>query len=173
MLPAEDFYGTWPRSGEIDVLEAVNLKALCTDCVGTTGENRTLGALHFGDFFPNNQFLSQRITLSEFENPADAYHVYSIEWGEGQVKWFVDDTLFFTVNADQWFTAAPEAAGNENAPFDRPFYIMFNLAVGGALSENNNALGFDEGSFPNQLLVDWVRVYQCGPDLATGRQCMD
>lgn len=172
MMPAEDLYGPWPLSGEIDILEAVNIGAKCKECEGGRGENRTISALHFGDLAPNNRSVVGRATLPTLALPSDDFHVYAVEWGEGLIRFLVDDRVHLTVTADQWSTASPLARGNPAAPFDRPFYIMANLAVGGRLSEENNAKGVAGKSFPAQFAIDWIRVYACASDPAKGRACM-
>jgi beta-glucanase (GH16 family) len=172
MMPDDPAYGPWPRSGEIDILEAVNIGAKCKACEGGRGENRTISALHFGDFAPKNRFVDSRTALPDLALPSDDFHVYAVEWGEGLIRFLVDDRVHLTVTADQWSTAAPMAKGNPAAPFDQPFYIMANLAVGGRLSEENNAKGLAAKSFPAQFAIDWIRVYRCGSDPGTGRACM-
>ncbi len=172
MMPDQPAYGAWPRSGEIDILEAVNIGAKCKACDGERGENRTISALHFGDFAPLNKFVDGRTALPTLALPSDDFHVYAVEWGEGLIRFLVDDRVHLTVTAAEWSTAAPNAAGNPAAPFDQPFYIMANLAVGGRLSEENNAKGLDAKSFPAQFAIDWIRVYQCTSDPVRGRACM-
>lgn len=172
MLPADNAYGEWASSGEIDIMEAVNLGARCNECEGDEGENRTSGALHFGDEWPNNTYHVQFNRLPGGANSYDEYHVYSVEWGEGLIHWFVDDVLFYTLTSDDWYSAAVGEDSESAAPFDMSFYLMLNFAVGGSLSEDNNSRGFDRRSYPSQMLVDWVRVYQCAPDLETGLACM-
>ncbi|GAB4477375.1 MAG: glycoside hydrolase family 16 protein [Erythrobacter tepidarius] len=172
MMPAEDLYGAWPRSGEIDILEAVNIGAKCKPCAGGRGENRTLSALHFGDFPPKNRVVDSRTALPDLALPSDDFHVYAVEWGEGLIRFLVDDRVHLTVSAEQWSTASPLARGNPAAPFDRPFYIMANLAVGGRLSEENNAKGVAGKTFPAQFAIDWIRVYRCVRDPTRGRACM-
>ncbi len=173
MLPADNIYGDWAASGEIDIMEAVNLGASCNDCDGNVGENRSSGALHFGSEWPNNTYLTDKLTLPGNSNAADDYHVFAAEWGEGRINWFVDGQKFFTLDADQWHSGNVSKETNLNAPFDQDFYLMLNFAVGGRLSEDNNARGFNSDNYPSEMLVDWVRVYQCEFDGTTGRSCMD
>lgn len=171
MMPQDNAYGAWPRSGEIDILEAVNIGAPCETCEGGR-ENRTISALHFGDFAPANRFVDHRNPLSGAGLPSDDFHVYAVEWGEGLIRFLVDDRVHLTVRADQWSTAAPNASGRPAAPFDQPFYVMANLAVGGRLAEENNAKGLAAKSFPAQFAIDWIRVYRCASDPETGRACI-
>ena len=154
-------------------MEAVNLGEVCNECDGDVGENRSSGALHYGAPWPDNTFKFNHNALPGGDDAADQYHVFSVEWGEGRINWFVNDTKFYTLNAEDWFSEAVAKTDNPNAPFDQDFYLMLNLAVGGGLSEDNNARGFEPDNFPAELLVDWVRVYQCDFDGTTGRACMD
>lgn len=172
MMPSEDHYGDWPLSGEIDIMEAVNLGVRCRDCGSGRRENRIQGALHFGAQWPENTFRVQRTTLPDAARPEDGFHVYAVEWGAGRIDWYVDGRRFFSLTDDDWYTLAPGGADNALAPFDRPFYLILNLAVGGRLSEQNNEGGVDRGAFPAELLVDWVRVYGCEPDPGQGLGCM-
>lgn len=172
MMPDDPAYGAWPRSGEIDILEAVNIGARCKTCPGGR-ENRTISALHFGDFPPANRFVDHRHPLpGDGALPSDDFHVYAVEWGEGLIRFLVDDRVHLTVTAEQWRTAAPNARGRPSAPFDQPFYVMANLAVGGRLSEENNTGGLAAKSFPAQFAIDWIRVYRCASDPAKGRACI-
>lgn len=172
MMPAHDIYGPWPLSGEIDILEAVNIGAKCKVCEGGKGENRTISALHFGDLAPKNRFVDHRNALPDLALPSDDFHVYAVEWGEGLIRFLVDDRVHLSVPAEKWGTGSPLARGNPNAPFDQPFYIMANLAVGGRLAEENNAKGLAGKTIPAQFALDWIRVYRCASDPAKGRACM-
>jgi len=173
MMPADPAYGAWPLSGEIDILEAVNIGAACETCDGDVGENRTVSALHFGDLPPGNRYVDNKTTLPSGALPSDDYHVYSVEWGEGLIRFLVDDRVHFTVTRDQWDTGSALAQGNINAPFDQPFYVMANLAVGGRWPERDNEKGLAPSSIPAQFSIDWIRVYQCASDPDTGRACME
>ncbi|WP_371397245.1 glycoside hydrolase family 16 protein [Fretibacter rubidus] len=172
MMPIDNVYGGWAASGEIDIMEAVNLGATCGECSGSEGENRTLGALHYGGVSPQNKFQSSRNTIPGGENSKDDYHVYAVEWGEDQINWFVDDELFWSLDSSEWESGAVSKETHPHAPFDQNFYLMLNLAVGGRLSEDNNAGGFVANNFPAEVLVDWVRVYQCDYDGASSQNCM-
>lgn len=171
MLPADNIYGGWPLSGEIDIMEAVNLGATCDDCGAAKTEYRTSAALHFGKSWPNNVFITDKRSLA---NPAAAndYHEYAVEWGEGKIHWFVDGEKFFSATAGDWYSEAIDKSENKNGPFDQAFYLMFNLAVGGDLPDLSNEKRFNPNSFPSELWVDWVRVYQCGVDRELGLACM-
>ena len=78
------------------------------------------------------------------------FHTYAVEWDPGQIRWYIDNVLYSTQT--QWSSTG----GAYPAPFNQPFYIILNLAVGGNWpgSPNNNAI------FPQQLKVQYVKVYQ-------------
>ena len=172
MMPSANAYGPWPRSGEIDILEGVNLGAACPQCAGGRGENRMISALHFGDFAPRNKHIDTRVALPSQALPSDDFHVWALEWGKGLMRFYLDGRLYWEVPADRWSTAAPKARGNPAAPFDQPFYLMANLAIGGKLSEENNDKGVARDVVPAELAIDWIRVYQCDGDRDTGLACM-
>ena len=139
LFPQDDTYGTWAASGEIDVMEAVNL--------GAAGGNIVHGTIHHGGEWPNN--LS---TGNQYLVPTDAttdFHVYALEWDETEMRWFVDDVLYAMQNL--WST--PSAAFP--APFDQPFYILLNVAVGGNFPGSPDTTS----RFPVTMEVDYVRVY--------------
>ena len=171
MMPSDAVYGEWPLSGEIDIMEAVNLETPCEECEGGI-ETRTSGALHFGGRPPENTYLYLKTEGKSEPLPSKGGNTYTVEWAEGTIQWFVNDELFMRLDHDDWYTDAPEAEGRTYAPFDQPFYLMLNLAVGGNLPETSNGAGFDETSFPAELLVDWVKVEQCAEDPETGRACL-
>ncbi len=171
MMPADNFYGDWPLSGEIDIMEAVNLGAECDECPSGVFD-RTSGALHFGGLPPDNTYLYQDNEETSEIGPWQEWRVYSIEWGAGLIHWYVDGKLFLQISSDMWYTESSEGTFlRPHAPFDQPFYLMLNIAVGGNLAEKNGG-GFDPRAFPTEMLVDWVRVEQCSGDLETSLQCM-
>jgi beta-glucanase (GH16 family) len=143
LLPQDDVYGTWAASGEIDVMEAVNL--------GASGGNTVHGTLHHGGAWPNNVSSG-----SGYEVATDAtadFHVYALEWDATEMRWYVDDVLYAMQNA--WSTTAAPFP----APFDERFYILLNVAVGGNWPGAPDAAT----AFPVTMEVDYVRVYSGEP----------
>jgi beta-glucanase (GH16 family) len=170
MLPTDDVYGGWALSGEIDILEAVNLGAECEDCDGAV-ENRMFGTLHFGGAWPQNRYENRRTTLPTGPDGEQVFHVFAIEWTEGRVEWFLDGESYGYLTPENWNTDSPLAEGNPNAPFDQRFHLILNLAIGGHLAESHTAGGVDYEGYPRQFLIDWVRVYDCPEDTETARSC--
>ena len=121
MLPQDSTYQcdgepcNWAATGEIDIVEAVNL--------GGTGGNEIFGTLHYGGEFPANLSSETRYTPSP--DVTDGFHTYALEWDEFEMRWYFDGQLFAVQNS--WSsTAAPYPA-----PFDQPFHVLLNVAVGG------------------------------------------
>lgn len=192
MMPTDEVYGGWPKSGEIDIFEAVNLKTV--DAEGNV-EAKVYGTLHYGRDWPNNASSGKSYTLPNGANPADSFNTYAIEWQEGEIRWYVNGYLYQTQQASRvrtnsrgeliglnhrgWFaeyfniaTGKLETQYNA-APFDQRFYLILNLAVGGNWPENVNNLGIDAAAFENgqTFEVDWVRVYECQANPRNGKGC--
>ena len=143
MMPEdESFYGQWPKCGEIDIMEVLghDIKTV-------------YGTLHFGE--PHNQ--QQGTCTLENDNFAESFHEFAVEWEPGEMRFYCDGKNYFTVN--DWYT---RRQGFEDvtfpAPFDQPFYIILNVAVGGDWpGYPDDTTTFDEKA---QMLVDYVKVYQ-------------
>ncbi len=174
MLPTNSPYGVWASSGEIDIMEAVNLKTVTN---GSAPEARVHGTLHYGRVWPGNVNAGAAYSLPNNANPADDFHTYAVEWEEGEIRWYVDDVHFATQRETGWYGQYMQDGTLKDAPvgapFDRfsKFHLLLNLAVGGNWAGNVNNTGIDASVFPQTMLVDFVRVYQCSVAPATGKGC--
>ena len=139
LMPQDDVYGTWAASGEIDIVEAINL--------GGTGGNTVHGTIHYGGAWPNNTSSGESYAVAT--NVTTEFHTFAVEWDETEMRWYVDDVLYAMQNA--WSTSSAPFP----APFDQPFYIIFNVAVGGNWPGAPNP----GTAFPVTMDVDYVRVY--------------
>ena len=135
MMP-EDFSRGWPACGEIDIMETVGYDP-----------DRLHATTHAAAY--NWQRPEQRTASTLVSGVTTGYHVYALEWRPDRIEMFVDGVRYYTslnpYRGDDWW------------PFDKNFYIIFNLAVGG---DWGGAQGVDPNIWPRQMRVDWVRVYQ-------------
>lgn len=143
MMPQdEQYYGQWPKCGEIDIMEVL-------------GDNITMnyGTLHYGEPHKQNQG-SYTLASGDFANE---YHTFAIDWEPGVIKWYVDGQQYYETS--DWFTAVD--GGEEKpypAPFDQPFHVILNVAVGGDWPGSpDDSTPFDE---KGAMKVDYVRIFQ-------------
>ena len=138
MLPSENKYGGWAASGEIDIMELVGHEP-----------NKVYGTLHYGGEWPDNVQSGKSYNLSQ-GTFADDFHLFTIEWDTTEFRWYVDG--IFYQSQTQWYTQNADYP----APFDQYFHLLLNVAVGG------NWPGRPDNSttFPQQMVVDYVRVYK-------------
>ena len=143
MLPTG---GNWPCDGEIDIVEHWGSDYIT---------NSTTGAAHLGAC-PYSSATHEYESFSSYLAPgsfADDFHTYGIVWREDTITWYVDDAIHFQVTPDS-YNNVPEVA---SWPFNsNEWYIMINLAITQSGPSNNTV-------FPNNIQIDWVRVYQDGP----------
>lgn len=148
MLPTDEaHYGGWPASGEIDIMELIG---------GEQGKNRVYGTLHFDSKQPDGTHGHDQnmYTLAEAQSFADDYHDFQVEWLPGVIRFYVDGQLYHEVS--DWRTKEPGQPEYYTypAPFDRPFYLILNLAVGGDWP------GVPSSDLVSDTMkVDFVRVY--------------
>jgi beta-glucanase (GH16 family) len=127
----------WPKCGEIDIMENIGREP------GTIH-----GSLHGPSSVANTSDSTSTVSLPAGQNYSDDFHIYGIEWEPGAVRFYVDSENYANIRQSQW------PAGGQWV-FDHPFFIIVNLAVGGVWP------GIPDTStqFPQQMLVDYVRVY--------------
>lgn len=140
MLPTDWKYGGWPRSGEIDIMEHVGYEM-----------GRIHGTVHTNAF---NHMNGTQLGKSVIRDDAhEAFHLYSIEWYPDKIKFFVDNKIYFVFKPSNMKSDITY----QEWPFDQQFHLLLNIAVGGNWGGAN---GVDESIFPQEMLVDYVRVYQ-------------
>ncbi|MFA6945337.1 MAG: glycoside hydrolase family 16 protein, partial [Pedobacter sp.] len=128
----------WPLCGEIDIMEHVG-----------KDQNTVHTSLHSELY---NHIKGTQITHFErLDNVAGIFHKYGIEWTENFIKFYIDDKLFFESYKGQ----DGRVRTNEGWAFDKPYYLILNLAVGGDWGGD-----IDDTVFPNEMQVDYVRVYK-------------
>jgi beta-glucanase (GH16 family) len=136
MLGADIESVGWPASGEIDVMENVGFEPSIVH-----------GTFH-GPGYSGETGPSAPYSLPSGARFADDFHVYAVEWEPTAVRWYVDDALYETR------TPADLPPGTKWV-FDHPFFVLVNVAVGGAWPRSPDATTV----FPQRMLVDYVRVY--------------
>lgn len=142
----EDWQGSptcdaWPNSGEIDIMEHVGYQM---DHVHGTVHTK---AYYWAEWEQRKgRFLANGVDQS--------FHVYALEWSPTDIRAFVDDTLYFVYTN--------ENNGWQTWPFDQPFHLILNVAVGGMWGRSGG--GIDDEIFPLRMEVDYVRVYELSGD---------
>ncbi|MFN3841071.1 MAG: family 16 glycosylhydrolase [Cyclobacteriaceae bacterium] len=137
MLPTDWAYGGWPASGEIDIMEHVGFDPGVIH-----------GSIHTETY--NHQKKTQKEGIIIVADAQDTFHVYSIDWSEVKIDFFVDNTRYHTVSR------MPGDSFRE-WPFDKRFHLIMNLAVGGFWGGMH---GVDDSIWPQRMEVDYVRVYR-------------
>lgn len=128
----------WPLCGEIDIMEHVG-----------KNPNFIHTSLHSELY---NHIKGTQIThFEQFRDVLNTFHKYAIEWNAESIKFIIDDRLFFESQKGQ----EGRDSSNEGWPFDKPYFLILNLAIGG-----NWGGPIDDSIFPAEMVIDYVRVYQ-------------
>ncbi len=124
----------WPDAGEIDIMEYVGREP-----------DLVLGTIHG----PGYAGAGGLTTWNRLEFPvAEDFHTFAIDWDENGIRWYFD--------GEQYAEKTPASLGDREWVFDKPYFLILNLALGGTVG---GVIGFDT-EFPQYMLVDHVRVYQ-------------
>ncbi len=163
MMPTDNAYGGWPNSGEIDIMEHVGYDP-----------NHVFGTVHTA---ARNGKIGNQIGFSKDLPTAESeFHVYELIWEPGYMQVLVDGESFGIFGYNP--TINIDISNSDAWPFDKRFYLIMNLAVGG---DWGGAQGVDDSIFPQTLEVDYVRVYQkdyagmdqAAPEKVTGITSLD
>ncbi len=141
MMPSCDIYGGWPSSGEIDIMEYLGHQ-----------QNKCYATCHFGNSPTDKSSIGNSYTLAS-GNFSDDFHLFSIEWSENNIKWFVDNNQILEIDDPD--------VGNYIYPFNEEFHFILNVAVGG------NWPGYPDASttFPQVMEVEYVKAFQLVEDI--------
>lgn len=136
MMPTDDAYGGWPKSGEIDIMEYVGYDP---------------HKLYYNIHFQGTRKKGHESTGSSslFLQPYHRFVKFTLVWTPSKVEWFEDDKLVHTYTK--------KSNRHKVWPFDKRFYMILNLAYGGAWGGQQ---GIDDTKLPHKFYVDYVRVYQ-------------
>lgn len=126
----------WPDDGEIDIMEHV-------------GYNQGVihASAHTRKYF--HSIGTQKTATTSLPDCSEAFHVYSLDWDAENITMLIDGKAYFSFKN--------EHTGKEAWPFDKPFHLLLNVAVGG---DWGGQKGVDANIFPQKMEVDYVRVYQ-------------
>ncbi len=136
ILPTKNMYGDWPKSGEVDILEAVGFSP-----------DSAFGSVHTQRY--NGMFGTQRSASLIVPNLSTQFHNYEIVWTPEKIDFYIDNKLYNSFKNEHTDTDA--------WPFDQAFHLILNIAVGGNLG---GKFGIDDSAFPAQMKIDWIKVYQ-------------
>ncbi len=140
MLGTNNRHVGWPRCGEIDIMEYVGFDP---DSIHAN--------IHTGKY--NHARGTGKGSKIKIEKPYDAFHTYAFEWRADRLDFFADDQKYFTYQKEA-------DATSEAWPYDQPFFLILNLAIGGSWGAQE---GIDQSIFPARYEIDYVRVYQPQP----------
>jgi len=123
----------WPTCGEIDIMEYVGKEP-----------QHVFTSLHTADSF-GNTINTKKTKIEDIE---DGFHIYKANWTEENISFYIDDKIVYTFS--------PEVKNDKTWPFNEPFYVLINLAIGG----NFGGPEVDDTIFPQELIIDYLKIYK-------------
>lgn len=138
MMPRDDFYGTWPRSGEIDIMEYV-----------ASDYRYVHFSQHSYKYTNENGANLHKTTKSYCPTAYTEFHTYGLQWTPETMIWYLDGVQKYKVNNLEHLWSS--------WPFNKPFYLLLNLAMGGWGGTTNTQL---LKANPQDYQIDYVRIFQ-------------
>ena len=126
----------WPDDGELDIMEEVGFNP---NVIYGTAHNKLY----------NGAQGTQKGSFTLIPTAQDSFHVYQLEWSSTEIDWSVDSAVYFAYTNPN--------TGPSAWPYSNNFFLIMNIAIGGNWGGQQ---GVDDSIFPQQMLVDYVRVYQ-------------
>lgn len=140
MLPTGWSYGGWPKSGEIDIMEQVGFEP-----------NVVHASVHTASY--NHSINTQKTARTDVPNATTDFNVYAVEWTPEEIRGYVNERLYFSFKNERLTNTS---ADYKQWPFDQPFHLVLNIAVGGTWGGQQ---GVDPAVWPQRMEIDYVRVY--------------
>jgi beta-glucanase (GH16 family) len=134
MLPNTYAYGNWPNSGEIDIMEQVSFDPL---------------NVHFSLHNSVNYGANSHTETTNIPTDTSAFHKYRVDWTPYAVRGYYDDV--------QIFSFVNPGTGSNQWPFDQPFHLLMNIAIGGTWGGSQGVAG---NVCPATMLVQYVHFYK-------------
>ncbi len=132
LLPEHQSYGAWPASGEIDIMEARGRLP-----------KQVSGTLHYGKDMETK--ATDEFTYHLEQGTINQFREYTLEWSKQSIRWLVDGNCY-----------AERQLLPDTMPFDKPFYIVLNLAVGGWYDR----VDVDDAVFPATMTISDIKLFQ-------------
>jgi len=154
LLPRDEKYGEWPASGEIDIVESRGEKS---DTVEAT--------FHYGGFGDN--FVSTGSEETKFSDLSQGFHTFEYEWTHQEMSWSIDGRKYYSARIDKslWSGKGKNPYTKNGQPFDVPFFLVLNVAVGGDFfpedEYGHQVTPAEARNWPKpRMEIDYIRVYQ-------------
>ena len=150
MLPTDNVYDFWPRSGEIDIVENAN------------GDAKISGAIHYKNPGDPGQTTHIYQFGANTSVTATNWNTYAVEWHQDEIRWFLNGQPYFSRQRQSWNNGLyPVDPISDHAPFDQDFHLILNLALKDDALGSGVNISRDHYTGGQEMRVDYVRVYAC------------
>lgn len=136
MLSDDRNTGKYDNDGEIDIMEHVGYD-----------QGKVHASVHTTNY--NGRKTFQATDTLVVNDVSEEYHVYKVDWSPKKIEFYIDNKKYLTYENPTY--------GKETWPFDRPYHLLLNIAVGGTWG---GLKGIDDSIFPQRMYIDYVRIYK-------------